>query len=93
MPKLRRMSGRERRKILEQHGYRFVRQKGSHMIMQLALDGGTITIPVPDHTELRLGTLSSIIRQSRLPRVLFEAVCWATTNRAIDGLWGQYCGG
>jgi predicted RNA binding protein YcfA (HicA-like mRNA interferase family) len=66
------MSGRDVRQILEQHGFRFVRQKGSHMIMQLALGAGTITVPVPDHAELRLGTLSSIIRQSRLPRALFE---------------------
>ena len=72
MPKLRRMSGREVRRIMEQQGFRYVRQRGSHMIMQLAAEGGTTTVPVPDHAELRLGTLSSIIRQSRLPRALFE---------------------
>lgn len=33
---------------------------------------GTITVPVPDHIELRMGTLRSIIRQSGLPRTLFE---------------------
>jgi predicted RNA binding protein YcfA (HicA-like mRNA interferase family) len=32
----------------------------------------TITVPVPLHTELRLGTLASIIRQSGLARALFE---------------------
>jgi len=31
------------------------------------------TVPVPDHDEIRLGTLQSIIRQSGLPRSLFEA--------------------
>jgi predicted RNA binding protein YcfA (HicA-like mRNA interferase family) len=40
--------------------------------MQLRTDGTTCTVPVPDHSELRIGTLLSIIRQSRLPRHLFE---------------------
>lgn len=35
--------------------------------------GGTVTVPVPDHAELAIGTLLSIIRQSRLPRAAFEA--------------------
>jgi predicted RNA binding protein YcfA (HicA-like mRNA interferase family) len=41
--------------------------------MQKKVDDSTITVPVPDHDELRIGTLLSIIRQSRLPRALFEA--------------------
>ena len=32
-----------------------------------------LTVPVPDHDEIRVGTLQSIIRQSELPRDLFEA--------------------
>jgi len=40
--------------------------------MQKADDDGTITVPVPDHGELRAGTLRSIIRQSGLPRSEFE---------------------
>jgi len=40
--------------------------------MQLPLPNGTITVPVPDHKVIRTGTLLSIIRQSGLPRVLFE---------------------
>lgn len=43
-----------------------LRQRGSHMVMQRPIEGGTITIPVPDHSELRTGTLRSIIRQSGL---------------------------
>jgi len=41
--------------------------------MQKALDGGTTTVPVPDHDELRRGTLQAIIRQSGVPRSEFEA--------------------
>lgn len=41
--------------------------------MQRRLDkGGTITVPVPLHREIRRGTLLSIIRQSGLPRAVFE---------------------
>jgi len=41
--------------------------------MQKRLPDTTITVIVPDHNELKTGTVSSIIRQSRLPRRLFEA--------------------
>lgn len=56
MPKLRVLSGRD----------------GSHIIMQKQVGNSTITIPVPDHSELKTGTLLGIIRQSELPRSLFE---------------------
>jgi predicted RNA binding protein YcfA (HicA-like mRNA interferase family) len=71
--KLRRMSGADVRQILERHGFVLARQRGSHMIMQQRLADTTITVPVPDHGELCTGTLASIIRQSKLPRELFEA--------------------
>ena len=48
------------------------RGRGSHILMQRVEDGDTTTVPVPDHRELRVGTLMSIIRQSGLPRTLFE---------------------
>ena len=70
--KLRVLSGREVCRILAQHGFVQVRQQGSHMVMQKQTPGSTITIPVPDHTHLRPGTLQAIIRQSGLPRSLFE---------------------
>jgi predicted RNA binding protein YcfA (HicA-like mRNA interferase family) len=41
--------------------------------MQKRTSDSTITIPVPDHKEIRIGTLRSVIRQSQLPRELFEA--------------------
>jgi len=48
-------------------------QRGSHIIMQKKLPDGTVTIPVPDHQVIRIGTLQSIIRQSGLPRSEFES--------------------
>ena len=72
MPRLRRLSGREVCKILETHGFVEVRQRGSHVVMQRKLPGTTITVPVPDHREIKTGTLLSIIRQSQVPRSAFE---------------------
>lgn len=66
------MSGRQACAILSQHGYVEARQKGSHIIMQKRDAQTTRTVPVPDHRELKAGTLASIIRQSGLPRTAFE---------------------
>jgi predicted RNA binding protein YcfA (HicA-like mRNA interferase family) len=41
--------------------------------MQRVQLDSTTTVPVPDHRELRIGTLRSIIRQSGVPRSEFEA--------------------
>lgn len=67
------MSGREVCSLLERHGFRRVRQRGSHIVMQRVTEQGTTTVPVPDHPELRVGTLLSIIRQSGVPREEFES--------------------
>ena len=72
MGKLRILSGIEVCKILERNGYAEVRRRGSHIVMQKKLEDSSITIPVPNHNELRIGTLRSIIRQSKLPRSEFE---------------------
>ncbi len=66
LPKLPVLSGQEVRRVLERHGFIQVRQRGSHLVMQRSGDGVTLTIPVPDHPELRAGTLRAIIRQSGL---------------------------
>jgi predicted RNA binding protein YcfA (HicA-like mRNA interferase family) len=66
------LSGREVCRILEAQGFAVVRQRGSHIVMQKRVDGTTVTVPVPDHAELKTGTLSSNIRQSGSPRVLCE---------------------
>ena len=73
MGKLRVLSGRDICRILEQHGFQVVRQRGSHIVMQQRTGVGTITVPVPDHPEIRIGTLQSIIRQSGVTRRAFES--------------------
>ncbi|MGH8711393.1 MAG: type II toxin-antitoxin system HicA family toxin [Burkholderiales bacterium] len=72
MGKLRVLSGREVCRILAAKGFTEVRRKGSHIVMQKRQGGSTVTVPVPNHPELRIGTLQSNIRQSGLPRNLFE---------------------
>jgi predicted RNA binding protein YcfA (HicA-like mRNA interferase family) len=73
MGKLRILSGRDVCRILEQHGFQLIRQRGSHIVMQRRTDGGTVTVPVPDHAEIRIGTLQAIIRQSGITRSAFES--------------------
>ena len=72
MARLRRLSGRDVISILAKHGFLEVRRHGSHVVMQRRTPAGTITVPVPWHAELKLGTLAAIVRQSGLPRERFE---------------------
>ena len=73
MGRLRVLSGAEVCGILTRHGFVEVRRRGSHVIMQKRTEDSTITVPVPNHQELKAGTLQSIIRQSGLLRSCFEA--------------------
>lgn len=72
MGRLRVLSGAEVCSILRAHGFVEVRQRGSHVVMQRRLEGSVVTVPVHTHVELKTGTLASIIRQSGLPRSVFE---------------------
>ena len=72
MGKFRKLSGKEICSILSKHNFEEVRKRGSHIVMQRKLTGSTITVPVPNHKEVRIGTLLSIIRQSRINRNEFE---------------------
>jgi len=57
MGRLRVLSGREVRRILQRHGFVEVRQRGSHIVMQRRTDAGSVTVPIPDHRELAIGAL------------------------------------
>ena len=72
MGRLGTFSGSDICRILAKHGFVQIRQKGSHIIMQKRLENSTVTVPVPNHKEIRIGTLQSIIRQSGLSKELFE---------------------
>jgi len=67
------LSGKDVCEILAKHGFEKIRQRGSHIIMQKKSGSSTITVPVPNHKEIKSGTLKSIIRQSKLPINEFES--------------------
>ncbi len=53
-------------KVLEERGFRFVRQKGSHRLYRQ----GELRVTVPYHTkDLKPGTLRSILKQAELTQL------------------------
>ena len=73
MGRLRVLSAKQVCTLLAEHGFTVIRQRGSHIILQRRVGNSTTTVPVPNHRELAIGTLLSIIRQSQVPRSVFEA--------------------
>ena len=72
MGELRTLSGQQVCATLARNRFVEVRRRVGHIVMQRSEAGTTTTVPVPDHRELRLGTLRAIIRQSGVPRSEFE---------------------
>ena len=60
------LSGREILKILDNHGFSIVGQKGSHIRLKKITPEKIYIVVVPQHKEIPIGTLKSIIRQSGL---------------------------
>jgi predicted RNA binding protein YcfA (HicA-like mRNA interferase family) len=57
-------------RLLEDHGFAFVSQRGSHQKYRNAT--GRITIVPAARREIPVGTINSIIKQSGLDRALFQ---------------------
>ena len=73
MPKLRPRSATEVGRLLRDHGFVFMHQRGSHLIYRRQLPGGdSATIPLPNRREIPVGTLKSIIALSGLDESLFR---------------------
>ena len=68
MPK--RISSSEFITILTAHGFEFVSKRGSHAKYRNT-NGYTVIIPHP-RKDIPVGTLRSMIRQSGLPKELFD---------------------
>jgi len=60
MPKLPHVSGREAVCALQKLGFEVSRQKGSHIVMKRGSDGCV----VPNHQEIKTGTLAGVLRQA-----------------------------
>ncbi|TMA04904.1 MAG: type II toxin-antitoxin system HicA family toxin [Deltaproteobacteria bacterium] len=71
---LRPLPYREVRRKLEAAGFAEVSRKGSHVKFSLRTDQGTRTAIVPEHREIALGTLRSILRQAGLSSEDFDAL-------------------
>ena len=63
MPRLPVVSGRKVVSFMQSHGYQIVRQRGSHIRLELRNDRGVWIETVPDHREVARGTLHSILRR------------------------------
>lgn len=70
MSKIPHLSGKELCLVLEKEGFKPVRQTGIHKIYQKITEDGTITIPIPVHSNksLRKGTLYNILRKAGITR-------------------------
>jgi predicted RNA binding protein YcfA (HicA-like mRNA interferase family) len=66
MPKLPRVSSKEAIRALERLGFEQVRQTGSHVVMKKKTPEGDIGCVVPFHQELKVGTLSGILKQAQV---------------------------
>jgi predicted RNA binding protein YcfA (HicA-like mRNA interferase family) len=69
------MKFRDLIRILEDHGFELARQRGSHRTYRGEVDGRLRIVVVACHREsdeIKPGTLSSMIRQSGLPKKLFR---------------------
>lgn len=59
-PSLPHVSGAEAVRALQKLGFVVLRQKGSHVMMRR----GAVGCVVPQHSELKIGTLSGILKQA-----------------------------
>ena len=71
---LRPVAYRDVRRKLESAGFEIVGQRGSHVKFAKQTDEGMRTAIVPNHNEIAIGTLRSILRQTALTVDEFEAL-------------------
>jgi predicted RNA binding protein YcfA (HicA-like mRNA interferase family) len=64
MPKLPRISSKEAIRALERLGFEQVRQTGSHVVMKKITEDRLAGCVVPMHRELKVGTLTGILKQA-----------------------------
>ncbi len=69
---LRPLSYREVKQKLEALGFIRVDQRGSHVKFSKETESGRRTVIVPEHREIAVGTIRSIIRQAGISITEFE---------------------
>lgn len=64
---LKKSSGKECIKILcNKFGFKIARQTGSHVVLKKQTDSGEIGTVVPNHKELKIGTLNGILDLAKI---------------------------
>lgn len=66
MPRLPRVSSKNAIRALERLGFEQARQTGSHIVLKKVTEQGTVGCVVPMHKELKIGTLSGILKQAQV---------------------------
>jgi len=72
VPKLKKISGKECVKILcNKFGFRIVRTKGSHIVLRKDTEKGAVGTVVPNHKELKIGTLKNVLELAKVKEIDF----------------------
>ena len=67
------ISGDECIKILCKHfGFAVIRQKGSHIILKKESLSGSVGTVVPNHKEIKIGTLKGILELAKVDELEFS---------------------
>jgi len=70
MPKFPGLSGQDIVKALQKLGFEIVRQSGSHIVLKRNHQGCV----VPNHKEVKVGTVNGVLRQAGISAQEFEQV-------------------
>lgn len=69
MPSLPHLSGAEVIRVLERLGFVVARQRGSHVVLRR----GSVGCVVPNHREVKTGTLAGVLKQAGIPAEEFQS--------------------
>ena len=70
---LRKISGKECVKILcNKFGFKVKRQRGSHIVLRKETKEGAIGTVVPNHKELKVGTLKGVLELAKIKEEDFK---------------------
>ncbi len=70
MPK--QYSGKDVEKRLTRLGFTIVSQKGSHLKMRRSVSRKTLTVIIPMHKQIAMGTLKSILTQAGITKKILD---------------------
>ncbi len=67
MHQLKKTSGKECVKILcNKFGFSVIRQRGSHIVLRKETPEGAVGTVVPNHKEIKLGTLKNVLKLAKV---------------------------